>query len=139
MSPQAITGIATVLISALASVVLPVIVIRRDNKEKERKATELAEEKKQEKENKDAAAETVSWTMINKAVVKERDDLLRRQEQAEARHTRQMENMQERHARALNEMKANYDAQLAAAGQRLKFLEQEVERLNRQLYGPRGA
>jgi uncharacterized protein YwlG (UPF0340 family) len=114
VSPEAITGLATVGVSAVASVVLPLVVLRRTQRKEDEKD------------------DSVTWEGINRAIVKERD-------QAEARHLREITAAREQHARDLHEMKANCDAQLAAARMRITFLEQEVERLNRQLYGPRGA
>lgn len=110
MSAATVTAIASLIISATALIGLPLYLNRRGTqKEAAVKAEAAAKESSQEK--------AVTWERLNQAL--------------DRRNTQ----LQEQHAREIKDLTTSYDRKLADCNARILFLEGEVARLNRQLYG----
>ena len=76
----------------------------------------------------------MSWEAINRAIVKERDELRRELVEATARHTAQLKDMRLQLNQEAEEQKKRHDYEMARANERIGQLSDEVDRLYRRLY-----
>lgn len=105
MSPTELTAIITAVTAAIASVIVPLYL-------QHQAARQAA-----------AGGAIISWQSITKVLQEERDALRKELDTTEAKHRRE-----------LQELDADYQAQLTEARARITHLETEVADLYRRLY-----
>jgi hypothetical protein len=125
------TTLVGVVVSLISAVVVPIHLVRRS----ERRAKQDRED---ERRAEVAAGTEVSWVAINKAIVKERDDLRAELHRVSKVHERQIQDARENLEKETEKLKAHYDLELARANERIKQLSEEVDRLYKRLYGASG-
>lgn len=127
MTAAEITELAGVVVSLLAAVIVPIYLVRRGD-------AKVALERLETARLAALAGSAVSWEAINKAIVKERDELRKELKEATARHTAQLTEMRLQLNQEADEQKKRHDYELARANERIGQLSEEVDRLYRRLY-----
>lgn len=109
MDALTITSIAGVVVTVVASVVIPWYLRARQHR------TELD------------SAEVLNWDSLTKSIAKERDDLRKR-----------LDEIDDHYIARIKELRDDWEAQMSAARVRIRDLEDEVGALRRALRGETG-
>ena len=148
-SPAELTTFVGLGISVASSIGIPLYLVHRKDKQSAATAAATAAAAR-------AAGDELSWEAINRAIVKERDDLRREVKELIAAqvitvnemrstHTAEITSLRDRWEadaaslrRTMDEeasaLKIRYDAELSRANDRIAYCQSEVNRLYRELY-----
>ena len=152
-SPAELTTILGLGISVASSVGIPLYLVHRKDRLASAAAAVAAATAR-------AAGDELSWEAINRAIVKERDDLRREVKELIAAQVKTVNEMRATHTAEINDLrnrwesdaaslrramdeeasslKIRYDAELSRANDRIAYCQSEVNRLYKELYEVRG-
>lgn len=128
MTPSEITALAGVVVSLLSAVFVPIYLVRRNEERTKRERADVARALK-------LLDSTVSWESINRAIVKERDELRGELKQARAESTREYNALKTEMNRQIVELQRKHAVDRKRDEERIRNLTVEIDRLYRRLYG----
>lgn len=128
MTPAEVTALAGVVVSIVSAVFVPIYLVRRNE---QRAARERAEAVRTGA----LLDASVTWESINRAIVKERDELRAELKQTRADSARDYAALKTDMNRQIAELQEKHAAERVKSEERITNLTVEIDRLYRRLYG----
>jgi len=135
MNAVEITGFLGLAVTAAATLVVPLLLIRQDRRMRATEKREEVELRRQEKAAEDSEQGQVTWQSLNVAMKGERDTALERADSREQDYKAAIEKLERDHVEAIARADRNWQSKLDVAMARIRALETVVTDLYRQLHG----